>query len=550
MPERRAVHHAHGSLGSMSASAINLRLRRARPSDLLAAAACATYLLAFTVVVFSSGSQPLLGIIALPLAIGPVALLRRRSLSRVQRVVLGATAVLAAAFYVSPLIDANPRLAFAVPVAATAAIACARFPVPSLIAVFFMAGAFGSMEAFLGTPAQQGVDLLLLGVWLGTLTGWLLHGSRATTAWAWPGLVVIALYAAFTAVEILLAEPLIAGVQSFRASTWYLAAVLLVAFAPWPPGARRTLLRGMVAVAALIGAYASFRWVVGPAGSEEELALRSANNTLDGELRPVGSFATSKELAAWTAMMVPFLAAMALTLRDRWRLVAAVGCAACIVGMLAADVRAGPAAAAPGVALVLVLYLLSGAFGVKRIAVGIAATAAVVLGGAAAFTLTLADKQDTGNRYRAILNPTEDPSMQARLIKWRAAMNDIDTAPFGHGLGTSGRAQERYARFVNIGSNEIDSSYLKIAYEQGFIVMIVYAAALLLVLAGLARRAVLSREAARAGPALAACGTLVAMLLLFSVGNYVEGLQALAGWLVIGLGISQFTAPQALSDAA
>jgi len=44
----------------------------------------------------------------------------------------------------------------------------------------------------------------------------------------------------------------------------------------------------------------------------------------------------------------------------------------------------------------------------------------------------------------------------------------------------------------------------------------------------------------RAALAIGAAGTLVSMLVLFFVGDYVEGLPALAGWLLVGLGVGQF----------
>ena len=40
-------------------------------------------------------------------------------------------------------------------------------------------------------------------------------------------------------------------------------------------------------------------------GGSASLKLTNPNNLLDGELRPVGSFSTSKELACWTAIVLP-----------------------------------------------------------------------------------------------------------------------------------------------------------------------------------------------------------------------------------------------------
>jgi hypothetical protein len=299
---------------------------------------------------------------------------------------------------------------------------------------------------------------------------------------------------------------------------------------------------------ALIGGYATLRWAIGPAPQEREQAERILNNFLDKTLRPVGSFSTSKELAAWMAMTVPFAAGIAITSRGRMRLVATAALALSVVGMLAADVRAGPGAAVPGVAVVLLVYSLSQAFRGRRGPTIALAVAATVLGGAGAFALTLGDNNDSGRRYQAILDPASDASYQARLIKWRTAIADIDSKPLGHGLGTTGRVEKRYGEFRNIGSIDVDNSYLKIAYEQGFMVLALFALAMGLLLVGLARRAIVSLDPARAGPAIAACGTLTAMLVIFYVGDYVEGLPALGGWLLVGFGVSQFTGAVAGPD--
>jgi hypothetical protein len=87
----------------------------------------------------------------------------------------------------------------------------------------------------------------------------------------------------------------------------------------------------------------------------------------------------------------------------------------------------------------------------------------------------------------------------------------------------------------------VDNSYLKVAFEQGFVVTVFFMVAMVLLLVGLARRALVALEPARAGPAIAACGTLVAMLVLFFIGNYVEGFPVLAGWVMVALGVRQFT---------
>lgn len=517
--------------------------------DVVAVAAAAAFISvelgALTGVV---GFQPGPLILVAPFVVSALALIRRQPLTSIQAISLGAASLVAAAIFVSVVITFGWLTAAAIPVMAAAAVVCGRFPAQALIALVVMTGAFGSLQAFLGFPAPRLVDVLLGGLWLSAAWGWLVRGRGAEhPAWLWPVVGLVLAYVAFSAVGVLVADNTVAALQSFRASTWYLSVVLLLALAPWPAAVRRTVLRGAVLVAGAVGAYATFRWLAGPAGAEQELAARSLNNYLGQSLRPVGSFYTAKELAAWMAIAVPFLAGLGLAWRGGWRAAAISACAVCVVAMLAADVRAGPAAAAPGVVVVLVLFQLAQAFRGQRGPAVLVAAALAVVGGTAAFAATVGGEADSGRRYSAILDPESDPSYQGRLIKWRTALDDIHRVPLGHGLGTSGRAQKRYGTFVNIGSVDVDNSYLKVAYEQGFLVMLCYAGALLLVLGGLARRSVTTADPARAGPALAACGTLTAMLVLFWIGNYVEGLPALAGWTLVGLGVSQFTV-RSLSD--
>jgi hypothetical protein len=319
--------------------------------------------------------------------------------------------------------------------------------------------------------------------------------------------------------------------------------VLLIAFSPWTVDTRRRMVRGAIVVGAAVGGYATLRWAIGPAGAEEELAAAIPNNFLDGDLRPVGSFVTTKELSAWTATMMPFALTFAFTERGHWRLMALAAFCLCAMGMLASDVRAGPAAAAPAVVVVVLLYQCSQAYRGRRGPTAMIVVLIMACAGAGAFTITLADKRDTKNRYENILHPERDESYQARLVKWRAALDDIDEVPFGYGLGTAGRSQERYGTTNNIGSYNLDNSYLKVAYEQGFVVMVLLVAIFLGLFAMLATGAVSLSDPARAGPAIAAAGTLVTMLALFYIGLYIEGLPALAGWILVGLGAGQLTRP-------
>ena len=73
---------------------------------------------------------------------------------------------------------------------------------------------------------------------------------------------------------------------------------------------------------------------------------------------------------------------------------------------------------------------------------------------------------------------------------------------------------------------------------------------LLLLLAGLSRRAAIARDPPAATLGIGAAGVLTGMLVLFYLGLYIEGLGALAGWILVGLGISQFATLPAPTGAA
>lgn len=524
----------------MRAIAFNVWEARHRPTDIVAVALAATYVALLSGNLL--GYYPIPGgdyVFWLPVLVAPLFALRRTPMAPIQSQAVLAAVVALLAYTGAIFAPTQPRIVYALPAILAVAAVAARRPAEVLAIALFCSGAFGSLQALADVPAAQLADLMLLGLWVAALWGWCF--GKHLRSRLMPTLMVLGLYVAFSAGQILTAESFNVGLQGFRSSIWYLAVLLLAANAPWTDAMRQRMLRAAVLVGALIGGYATLRWMIGPADVERTLAESNSNNLLDGELRPIGSFATSKELAAWTAMFTPFLFGLGLVWRGGWRYLAFAATALCVVAMLAADVRAGPAAAAPAIAAVLALYQLSQGFRGRRgpLVLVIVLTAAV--GGASAFALTLGDKQGTPDRYENILSPSNDASYQARVVKWRTALDDIERAPFGNGLGTAGRTQKRFGVYANIGSNDVDNSYLLIAYQQGFVVMVILFGTLTLMGIAMARIAIVSPDPRVAGPVIAACGTLVAMLVIFWVGDFVEGLPALGGWLLVGLGLSQLT---------
>jgi O-antigen ligase len=386
--------------------------------------------------------------------------------------------------------------------------------------------------------------VILVGLWLSVIWGYLIRG-RDRPVWVWPGVVAVLLYIALTAFEMLMATDITYGFHAFRNVAWYMLAFLLVGYGLWQPGTRRLIFKGVILVALLVGAYASFRLAVGPAAQEYTLASAAdITNFLNGELRLVGSFPSGKALACWSAIMLSFCLAAALGTEGRWRLLSAVACAGCAVGLLGSQVRSAFVGVVVGVALVFLLFQFARGIQGLHLGVTTAALLAVALVGIGVFSFTGGQSEGSTQRYTLILTPTRDPAFQSRLVRWRTVLADIDRHPFGQGLGTAGRIQRERGRFTNISAIDIDNSYLGIAFEQGLGVLVLFLAATLMLLFGLARRALATPVRERAVVAIGACGALATYLAILPTGSYIEGFNTLAVWMIVGLGVSQFAFPE------
>jgi O-Antigen ligase len=438
-----------------------------------------------------------------------------------------------------------------IPAALTASALLASWkPEISVVAVFALAGGFGTLEALLYIPVGPSVDLLLAGAWIHTIWVYLVRGRSRKLA-LWPGLVALGIWLLVTAAMVLGAETLTVGLHGFRQTPWYILGGLLIAYGQWPEGTRRRIGKGMLLVALAVGAYATFRHIAGPAAKEAQLGfIATYTNFLDGELGLLGSFPSRHELAAWAAVGIPFCIVLGLGFKGIWRLVAAAATGLLVVAMLGSEVRSGLLAAGAGVALAFVLFQLSRGFGKANVAttiVGLMFASVVAFG---VFTLTVGADDASLKRYEVIFNPSEDVAYKERVYKWGSAIEEIDNAPMGHGLGSAGRVHRNFGRFVTIGSTDIDNHYLSLTYEQGFLLAGLFFGALLLILLDMARRSILTEDPEKATLGIAGCAVLVSMLVLGFFGEYLTGLTALAGWMLMGLGIAGFVQPEEEPAAA
>lgn len=434
---------------------------------------------------------------------------------------------------------ANSIVVLAIPAAVGAAAVSARRPAAVALTVFFLSGLVGTVTAFTPLPVSGFVDLLLLGLWLGVVATYL-TGRAERRAWLWPALIAPGLYLGITAFEVLLTHPISLGIQAFRAAAWYMAGFVLVALAPWKEGTHMRIARGAALIGVLVGAYCTYRWIAG-ASAKETLAAKQAQPGVPTELqlRFFGSFLSANQLAGWAATMIPFCLAMCICWRGRWRLTAAAAIPLLAIPLLASTVRTGALAAAAGVLVVLLLSLAIGrARG--RLAATLVAVLATAVIGAAAYDLTVAGSGKQSTRFANILSPGNDTAYSLRQERWSQAWDDIQQHPWGHGLGTSGGAAAHNPNGPVI-TPYIDSSYLVVGLQQGLMIMLLYAFALVSLLAALARRASLIPDMGRTFLAIGACGTLIALIVLFYAGTYAEGAYIAGAWLIVGLGVAQVT---------
>jgi O-Antigen ligase len=436
----------------------------------------------------------------------------------------------------------QPLVALAIPGVLLTGVLCARWPAVAVAAVLALSATFGSLQAFLGFSAGPAIDVLLAGLWVSVLLSYAV-GTRERPWWIWPGVAVLVLYITVTFFEIFTALGASLGALSFKYSAWYMMCVPLLAFAGWQLNTYLRISRALIAVAVLVGAYAVVRLFIGPAAGEERLAYEGAGafNVVGDELSLVGSFPNRHELAFWAATTIPFcLAAVLLGGRAFWKLAAAVAIGLCFAAVFGTDVRAALPAIVAGCGTVIVLNMIAGRFQGTALAQGATALVLAISAGAGLFVVVVGEESP---RYGAILSPSGDPSYEQHLNKWRATLDELEGHPFGLGLATAGRVQqERSTPYITAGTYAIDNSYLKIAFEQGFPVLALFAAAMIAILIGLARRAVRVRAGPVRGLAIGAAGTMVTGLAMFVTGGYIESLGVLFLWISIGAAVGALAA--------
>jgi hypothetical protein len=443
----------------------------------------------------------------------------------------------------------TPIAVLAVPGAILGTIAARRWPAAAVVGILGIGAFIGSLTAFVGLPVESMTQVGLVCLWLAVLIVYL-TGEPRGRLWVWPGLALPTAYALLTCVYVFTSESLSLAFLDFRVTVWYMLATLLLAVAPWSAEVFRRIARGVLVVALLVGIYAVYRYIVGP--SDDELTL--AGSTVQRisptvAIRFFGSFLSAFQLAAWCAVAVPFLLAMAFYFRGRWRGIAAAALAMSVFAIFASDVRTGLVAAVLGLAVVMPLFLIAPVFAGQRVAASFLATVGILVAGFGGYTVVVSGSEERSERFERILQPTQDLAYQERLTRWEEALAVMADEPLGYGLGTQGYVGQSKNPEGQTGPFNLDSAYLKIGIQQGYIGMALFILGLVSLMLALGVRAVRATSRWSAAAAIGACGSLAASAFLLYTGIYaLEGQPALFTWIIAGIGVAQFTSSARTQD--
>jgi hypothetical protein len=489
-----------------------------------------------------TGAVPRLYTYAVPLlAAGPAACLvlilaaGPSGLPLLERALMTSTAVSMAGLS-ARYAGGSISFAMAPAIVALTALAVARRPGPTITVVLLLTGTYGSVEIYTGLPVGSVVDLLLAASWAAAAWVWLFGSARPPRLngglWVLVGLVAV------NGVYALAATNMAQGIYGFRVMSWYMLGGVLCALVLTTRRQQRIVVHGLILSAAVVGGYAVLRWVIGPGAEELAAAKRGGPYVLnaDQEVRLFGSLLSPGLLGTWASIGVCAAAALAMYLqRAAWRLLAFAAAGLCLAAQFGAENRVPIVATAAGILAVLVLFGVSrGAKGRRIVPLAIGITLTLSAAGAFA-AIELAD--DT-SRFRGLLNIENDYSYQDRVNKWKSFLSDMPDHPLGHGLGSTGAAQVRYDRFQTIAAYAPDSAYVKVAYDQGYPVMILFIGTMVAMLLALAIRALGTADPWAAGRATAGFGALMAFVVMMTCGEVNEGLPGLAVWLLVGLGLA------------
>jgi hypothetical protein len=444
----------------------------------------------------------------------------RRSETRTLRNA-GTAAVAAGAAVIAILVEASWEVVVAIPACMVAAVLAARLPALMTLVMLALTGIVGTIVAYTDLSPRFLIDVPLVGLVAATLWRRWIDRDRASSPM--PVAVILAIaYLAISAVQGVLSPDLTLAQRAFRSTAWQVAILPAIALAGWSLATKLRIVRGYLVLIALVAGYAVLRFAVGPADAERNATLTLAPTLLpDGGLGLFGSTLSRHQLAAWCGIALPFALAVALVWDGPWRRfsigVAGLGA----ISLIGTQTRSGFVGAMVGCAVVLSLYAMGGYPG-PRLRRAMLPVAIVLAGATIGYFATPSGSDEVADRYTAIASPTQDAAFDARLDSWRVVADEVPKEPLGHGFGTGGVS--------------IENAYLRVGYDQGPLVMLLYVALAALTAIGLAASALAKRGTSALLISMACCGAFVASIPIVLVTNAFE--VTLVAWALAGLGIA------------
>ncbi|OZC01547.1 O-antigen ligase family protein [Rubricoccus marinus] len=273
-----------------------------------------------------------------------------------------------------------------------------------------------------------------------------------------------------------------------------------------------------------------------------------STHLLFGKLRVFSFYSDSGQFGAAMGHMGLAAIILALGPEGLWRKVLlAVAGVLGIYGLLISGTRG--AMAVPMIGF-FVYFLLSGNW--RLLVMGMVALAMVY--GALKFTSVGSGIYEVQRMRTAVVEGSDNPSLQVRLENQKKLKAYLQSRPFGGGVGSGGYWGQRFSPGTFLAELALDSWYVKIWAEQGPVGLWLYLSGLAALLAGALRRLLRVRDAAlrqRLAALFAGlCGIAVA-----SYGNQVLG-QMPTG-IIVALSVAALylaprldSPPEASGDAA
>src|SRR4051794_3190121 len=317
----------------------------ARPVSWIAVAGATAVWTALVVLVHArehdvSGSSRALVVYGVPALLAAAMIFDSRiaAMRPLQYAAAWAGLVVAASLAVDRLSAGHTTLLLGIPAVAIAAVVFGRRPVIAIVAALLTSGFYGSLIAFWHYPNEKTIQLVLVALTLGLLWRALVVG-RDYSVHVSLGLGLVLLFAYVSVIQLVLDFGNTGGQRGFMTSTWFMLLAPVIAVAGWSRDVHEKIAKAVVVVAALVGAYALYRWIFGISVSEYIHWGADPYNYVGGELRLLGSFPSGQDLGGWTAAIVPFCLAMAFTFQGRWRALSLAAATMCLIGLAGSQLR-------------------------------------------------------------------------------------------------------------------------------------------------------------------------------------------------------------------